>query len=134
MEIFPVIHFSFPVPLCREFVCKPLNLVVDWSPEIAATGWIRLNSLFISLLPGNLLLRQVRCRLQPPPRIRPLPEISPRQSNSRELAGSAGRVGVSAETNDGQEAFSAELSLAPEFGFPATETLASRDPFDYRAY
>jgi hypothetical protein len=76
--------------------------------------------------------RRVRHRLHPPPRSRTFAEISRRLVNSRELAGSAGRVGVSAETNDGQEAFSAELSLAPEFGFPATETVAGRDRCDYR--
>jgi hypothetical protein len=67
-----------------------------------------------------------------PPLSHPFAEISRRLANSRELAGSEGRVGDSAETNDGQEAFSAELSLAPEFGFPETETVAGRDWFDYR--
>jgi len=38
------------------------------------------------------------------------------------LAGSAARVRVSAETNDTEQAFSAELSLVSEFRFPATDT------------
>jgi hypothetical protein len=78
-----------------------------------------------------LAWRLVRDRLRPPPPSHKFAEISPRLADSRELAGSACCVGVSAETNDGQEAFSAELSLAPEFGFPATETVAGRDRFDY---
>ena len=58
--VFPDIYLNFPVPLCREFVCKLLNFVVDWTAGIAAKGWIWRNSLFISLLPANLLQRQVR--------------------------------------------------------------------------
>jgi len=38
------------------------------------------------------------------------------------LAGAAARVRVSAETNDTEQAFSAELSLGSEFRFPATDT------------
>jgi hypothetical protein len=81
---------------------------------------------------GALITAWLAVRVLPgPPRSHTFAEISRWLANSRELAGSAGRVGVSAETNDGQEAFSAELSLAPEFGFPATETVAGRDRFDY---
>jgi hypothetical protein len=42
--------------------------------------------------------------------------------NGPELGGSAARVRVSAETNDTEQAFSAELSLGSEFRFPATDT------------
>ena len=54
--------------------------------------------------------------------------------NGPELAGSAARVRVSAETNDTEQAFSAELSLGSEFRFPITEHVVARGWFDDRAY
>ena len=51
-----------------------------------------------------------------------LGEISWLLPNGHELADSAARVRVSAETNDTEQAFSAELSLGSEFRFPATDT------------
>ena len=32
-KMFADIHLNFLVPLCREFVRKPLNLIVDWTRE-----------------------------------------------------------------------------------------------------
>ena len=49
-------------------------------------------------------------------------EISWLLSNGPTLAGSAVRVPVSTETDDGHRAVSAELSLGSEFRFPATGT------------
>jgi hypothetical protein len=57
--------------------------------------------------------------LPAPPRSLSFAEISSRLANSRELAGSAARVRVSAETNYSEQAFSTELSLGSEFRFPA---------------
>ena len=51
-----------------------------------------------------------------------LGEISWLLPNGPELAGSALGFEVSAETNDTEQAFSAELSLSSEFHFPATDT------------
>jgi hypothetical protein len=51
-----------------------------------------------------------------------LAEISWLLPTGPTLAGSAARVRVSAETNDTEQAFSAELSLGSEFRFPATGT------------
>ena len=60
--------------------------------------------------------------LPAPPGSSTLGEISWLLPNGPELAGSAARVRVSAETNDTEQAFSAELSLGSEFRFPATDT------------
>ena len=59
-----------------------------------------------------------------PPRSLSFAEISSRLANSRELAGSAARVRVSAATNDSEQAFSAELSqraLTRPFGRQVAE-------------
>jgi hypothetical protein len=56
--------------------------------------------------------------LPSPPGSLALAEISWRLPNSRELAGSAVPVPVSAETNDGYRSVLAELSLALESRFP----------------
>jgi len=45
---------KFPVPMRREFSGKPLNLLADWAPKFEAEGRILQNSLFVSLLSGNL--------------------------------------------------------------------------------
>ena len=72
--------------------------------------------------------------LPTPPRSPTLGEISWLLPNGPELAGAAARVRVSAETNDTEQAFSAELSLGSEFRFPITEHVVSRGWFDDRAY
>jgi hypothetical protein len=61
--------------------------------------------------------------LPAPPRSLALAEISWRLPNSRELAGSAVPVPVSAETNDGCRSVLTELSLALESRFPETVRL-----------
>ena len=53
-ELFPDVQLNFPVQLCRELLGKRLNLVVDLDACIAAERRIGRNSLFKSLLPGNL--------------------------------------------------------------------------------
>jgi hypothetical protein len=55
-----------------------------------------------------------------PPRSHPLDEISWLLPNGPELAGSAVRILVSAETNDGHRAVLADLSLAQKSRFPET--------------
>jgi hypothetical protein len=59
--------------------------------------------------------------LPSPPRSHPLDEISRLLPNGAELAGSAIRVPVSAETNDRPRRVLAELSLAQESRFPETK-------------
>ena len=53
-KLFPDVQLNFPVQLCRELLGKRLNLVVDLDACIAAEHRIGRNSLFNSLLPGNL--------------------------------------------------------------------------------
>jgi hypothetical protein len=53
-KLFPDVQLNFPVQLCRELLGKRLNLVVDLDACIAAERRIGRNSLFNSLLPGNL--------------------------------------------------------------------------------
>jgi hypothetical protein len=71
---------------------------------------------------GALITVWLEVRILPgPPGSPTLGEISWLLPNGPELAGSAARVRVSAETNDTEQAFSAELSLVSEFRFPATD-------------
>ena len=78
---------KFPAPLRREFCCKALNSLADCARKSPQEGRILQNSLFFSLLAGNLGLRQVRWRPRPPPRIPALWEISRFFVESAQLAG-----------------------------------------------
>ena len=53
-EKFPVHCKKFPVPLRREFCRKLLNLLADWARKSAREVGFLQNSLFFSLLAGNL--------------------------------------------------------------------------------
>src|SRR6516162_10613741 len=46
--------WKFPVPLHREFSWKPLTSLADWAPKSQCRARIRRNSLYFSLLAGNL--------------------------------------------------------------------------------
>jgi hypothetical protein len=80
----------------------------------------RYNSLEYAGLPGECWIPVPL----PPPGTLVLAEISWLLPNGPELAGSAVRVPVSTETDDGHRAVSAELSLGPESPFPGTEIVS----------
>jgi hypothetical protein len=52
-EQFPVLAKTFPVLICREFVCKTLKLIRDVMSKIAKPVKKIANSLLFSLFSGN---------------------------------------------------------------------------------
>jgi hypothetical protein len=77
------------------------------------------DSLFFSLLAGNLRWRLVRNGLHPQPPSPTVPVVSWRRANSAELAGFARWKLVSGPVLDGETPFCAALSLLGKFRFPA---------------
>ena len=88
----------------------------------------RYNSLEYAGLPGE---RWIPVPL-PPPGTLVLAEISWLLPNGPELAGSAVRVPVSTETDDGHRAVSAELSLGSESRFPERRSSQAEARFDWK--
>ena len=71
----------------REFHCKPLHLLVDRTRKRPMRSRMLQNSLYFSLLFGNLVRRRVGIRPRPPPRTLIRTGVSQSLANNPQFAG-----------------------------------------------
>ena len=142
---FPVLAFKFPVPsqkfpvlLCREFGCKPLNFVRVPAFKIAPSRRIRRNSLFFSLLAGNLprsltscsrRLRRTPARLQRRFLSMPMISASPRSGSSMVLPSRNRRAELGTPQSRSLRASTSITPQAQRRAHPISHSCLKSEPF-----
>ena len=127
---FPQLSQKIPVPSQREFRCKLLNSLDEYSQDSQHRPRIRKIPVRIPAQRGIRRWRPVRSGLHPPPRSPLFVEISRLLAKSPELAGLCASALSLQRVKWILGSVSGLLSLASKSRFPATETGVGRDRFE----